>query len=184
MKVHPYAEVQTTSIGTDTVVWQFSVILKGAVIGKNCNINCHTFIENNVTVGDNVTIKSGVFLWDGIEIEDNVFVGPNATFTNDKYARSKHYRNNLMAITLKKGCSIGANATILGGITIGRYSLIAAGSVVTKNVPDYALVKGNPAKITGWVNEAGVKLTQLSLNELMDETGCKYALENNKLSKL
>lgn len=145
--IHPLADVQTKNIGEGTKVWQFSVILEGAVIGKNCNINCHTFIENDVVIGDNVTVKSGVYLWDGIKVEDNAFIGPNVTFVNDKYPKSGIYPSAFQPIVIKRGASIGANATILGGIIIGKNALIGAGSVVTKNVPEDALVVGNPARV-------------------------------------
>ena len=145
--VHPSAEVQTNNIGDNTTIWQYAIILKNARIGKNCNINSHTFIENDVVIGDNVTIKCGVFLWDGLRVEDNVFIGPNATFANDKYPRSKIRPEKFDRILLKRGCSIGANATILPGITIGEDVTVGAGSVVTKNVPDGMVVIGNPARI-------------------------------------
>lgn len=145
-KIHPLSDVQTSKIGADTFVWQFSVVLKDAIIGNNCNINCQVFIENDVVIGDNVTIKPGVQIWDGLRIEDNVFIGPNVTFTNDRYPRSKEYPEGFQQIIIKKGASIGANATILGGITIGENVLIGAGSVVTKNVPANELWIGNPAK--------------------------------------
>jgi acetyltransferase-like isoleucine patch superfamily enzyme len=140
------SDVKSSNIGEKTIVWQFSIILKNAVIGKNCNINSHTFIENDVIIGDNVTIKCGVYVWDGIKIEDNVFIGPNVTFTNDKYPRSKVYNANRDEILIKKGASIGANSTILGGVVIGEFSMIGAGSLVTKSIPDYELWYGNPAK--------------------------------------
>lgn len=158
MSIHPLADVQSVKIGKDTQVWQFAIILEGATIGENCNINCHTFIENDVTLGNNVTIKAGVYVWDGITIEDNVFIGPNVTFTNDKFPRSKQRPEKFQVILLKKGASIGANSTILGGITIGEYAIVAAGSLVTKDVPPYALVKGQPAIVCGQVDENGEKL--------------------------
>ncbi len=145
-KIHPLSDVQTTTIGENTLVWQYTVILKDAVVGNNCNINCQVFIENDVVIGNNVTVKPGVQLWDGIRIEDNVFIGPNVTFTNDRYPRSKQYPEEFQQTIVKKGASIGANATILGGITIGEHALIGAGSVVTKNVPPNELWVGNPAK--------------------------------------
>lgn len=146
MTIHPLADVQSTNIGEGTMVWQFCVILKGAKIGNNCNINCQVFIENDVTIGNNVTIKPGVQIWNGITIEDNVFIGPNTTFTNDLKPRSKHHPENFLKTIIKKGASIGANATILPGITIGENAMIGAGSVVLKDVPANTVWAGNPAK--------------------------------------
>jgi len=145
-KIHPLSDVQTSNIGADTFVWQYTVILENAIIGNNCNINCQVFIENDVIIGNNVTVKPGVQLWDGLRVEDNVFIGPNVTFTNDRYPRSKKYPEEFQQTIIKKGASIGANATILGGITIGENVLIGAGSVVTKDVPANELWVGNPAK--------------------------------------
>lgn len=144
--IHQLADVQSANIGEGTTIWQYVVILPNAVIGKNCNINCHTFIENDVIVGDNVTVKSGVFLWDGLRIEDNVFIGPNVTFVNDKYPKSKQYPTAFQHTIIRKGVSLGANATILGGITIGENAMIGAGAVITKDVPANTLWVGNPAK--------------------------------------
>ena len=154
--IHPTADVQTKNIGTGTVVWQFAIILPGASIGADCNINCHTFIENDVVVGNRVTIKSGVYIWDKTIIEDDVFVGPNVTFVNDKNPSSKKYPDKFQSIKICKGASIGANTTILGNITIGEYAMIGAGSVVTKNVPAFTLAYGNPAKQMGKVDEDGL----------------------------
>jgi UDP-2-acetamido-3-amino-2,3-dideoxy-glucuronate N-acetyltransferase len=146
LKIHSTADVQSKNIGENTFIWQFAIILEGAVIGKNCNINCHTFIENDVKIGDNVTIKSGVYLWDGITIEDDVFIGPNATFVNDIYPRSKQYPESFQKTVIKKGASIGANVTIMGGVTIGENAMIGAGSVVLKNIPPNTTWVGNPAR--------------------------------------
>lgn len=145
--LHPTSEVQTSQIGKGTRVWQFCVILKEAVIGENCNINMNVFIENNVRIGDRVTIKPGVQIWDGVELEDDVFVGPNVTFTNDLFPRSGNREFLLQKTIVKKGASIGANATILAGITIGENAMIGAGSVVTKDVEPNTIVVGNPAII-------------------------------------
>jgi UDP-2-acetamido-3-amino-2,3-dideoxy-glucuronate N-acetyltransferase len=145
--IHKLSDVADCVIGEGTKVWQFVVILRGAVIGKDCNICAHTLIEGNVKIGDRVTIKSGVQIWDGTILEDDVFVGPNSTFTNDKYPRSKVYPDKFDGITIKKGASIGANATILPGVTVGEKSMVAAGAVVTKDVPTSVVVAGNPAKI-------------------------------------
>lgn len=147
MWIHSLSDVQATNIGHGTKIWQFSVILKNAKIGCDCNICAHTFIENNVQIGDRVTIKSGVYLWDGVILEDDVFIGPNATFTNDKKPRSKQYPDKFLQILIKKGASIGANATILPGIIIGEGAMVGAGSVVTKDVDPFTTVVGNPATI-------------------------------------
>lgn len=150
--IHEHSDVQTQSIGEGSRIWQYCVVLAGAKIGANNNICSHVLIENDVVVGDNVTVKSGVQLWDGVRVEDNVFIGPNATFTNDALPRNKRYGPAGMLHTkLKYGCSIGANATLLPGIFIGEYAMVGAGSVVTKDVPAHALIKGNPAKQSGWV---------------------------------
>lgn len=141
MYIHPLSDVKSKNIGQDTKIWQFCIVLEKAVIGKNCNICAHVLIENDVIIGDNVTVKSGVQLWDGLYIEDNVFIGPNVTFTNDLYPRSKQYPEKFLQTVVKKGASIGANATILPGITIGENAMIAAGSIVTKDVPSNALYK-------------------------------------------
>lgn len=150
-RIHPLADVQTDQIGEGTTVWQFCVILKGARIGTNCNINALTLIENDVVLGNNVTVKSGVQLWDGIRVEDNVFIGPNATFTNDRIPRSKVYPEQFSETILRKGSSIGANATLLPGVAVGVEAMVGAGAVVTKDVPDYAVVVGNPAKVIRYI---------------------------------
>ena len=155
IRIHPTSDVQTQNIGDNTLIWQFCVILKNAVIGKNCNINFNVFIENEVTIGNNVTIKSGVQIWDGVIIEDNVFIGPNVTFTNDLIPRSKCYQSAFEKTIIKKGASIGANSTIIAGHTIGEYSLIGAGSVITKNIPPFTVWYGNPAIQKGIITKEG-----------------------------
>lgn len=149
--IHALADVQSKRIGENTQIWQFCVVLENALIGNNCNINAQVLIENDVIIGNQVTIKSGVQVWDGMRIEDNVFIGPNATFTNDPLPRSKQYPEQFSTITVKQGASIGANATILPGLTIGEHAMVGAGAVVTKNVPDRAVVVGNPAQIIRYV---------------------------------
>jgi len=141
------ADVQTSDIGVNTKVWQFCVILPKAKIGANCNICANCFIENDVVVGDNCTIKSGVQLWDGISIENNVFIGPNVTFTNDKKPKSKKHLPNPLRTKVGKFSSIGANSTILPGLSIGEHCQIGAGSVVVFDIPDYAVVVGNPGRV-------------------------------------
>ncbi len=150
--IHPLADVQTEDVGAGTRIWQFVVVLEGARIGENCNICAHTLIEGDVIVGSDVTIKSGVQVWDGTRIEDGVFVGPNVTFTNDVFPRSKVYSGEFEGITIKQGASIGANATLLPGIVVGENAMIGAGSVVTKNVLANTVVAGNPAKFIRYID--------------------------------
>ena len=177
--IHELANVLSTKIGSGTIIWQYSVILPDAVIGSSCNINCHTFIENDVIIGDNVTIKSGVYLWDGIRIENNVFVGPNATFTNDKIPKAKSRPEAFDRIVIKKHASIGANATIVAPIEIGEYCLIGAGSVLTKSTLPFTLWFGNPAKQKGYVTKSGVILNM----KMKDKFGNEYIFLNSELVK-
>ncbi len=149
--IHPLSDVHSKKIGEGTKVWQYSVILDGAVIGSNCNICAHTLIEGQVTVGDNVTIKSGVYLWDGITIESDVFIGPAVAFTNDRHPRSKKYPEEFLKTRVQRGASLGANSTILPGITIGEGAMVGAGSVVTKDVPPFSVVVGNPARVIRYI---------------------------------
>lgn len=172
---HPQAIVESEKIGDDTRIWAFAHVLPNAVIGSNCNINDHTFIENDVVLGDNVTVKSGVYIWDGVRIQDNVFIGPNVTFTNDLRPRSKQYPTEFLKTVLEEWVSIGANATIIAGNTIGRYAMIGAGSLVTKNIPNNTLWYGNPAKFKGYICNCGEKLN----NELICSACSKqYLLED------
>ncbi len=149
--IHPLSDVQSPSIGKDTRVWQFCVILPGAKIGEDCNICSHVFVENDVIIGDRVTIKCGVQIWDGLRIENDVFIGPNVTFTNDPFPRSRKPLAEYPVTRVGQGASIGANSTILPGIVIGSGAMVGAGAVVTRDVPDHAIVKGNPALISGYV---------------------------------
>ncbi len=165
MKIHPSSVVKSVNIGKDTQIWQFCVILDDAIIGNNCNINCNVFIENDVIIGNNVTIKSGVQVWDGLRISDNVFIGPNVTFTNDIIPRSKIYPKKFKQTIVDEWASIGANSTIIAGNKIGKYSLIGAGSVITKNVPPYTVWYGNPAKLKGYITQDNLIL-DLGLRDL------------------
>ncbi|ARG98562.1 acyltransferase [Legionella micdadei] len=150
--IHQTADVQSQTIGKGTRIWQFVVILPQAKIGAEVNVCSHCFIENDVIIGDRVTIKSGVQLWDGIRIEQDVFIGPNVTFTNDKFPRSKQYPEKFLQTHIKKGASIGAGAVILPGLTIGEGAMIGAGAIVTKSVPPYGIVMGIASKLVGHVD--------------------------------
>jgi UDP-2-acetamido-3-amino-2,3-dideoxy-glucuronate N-acetyltransferase len=171
--IHPKALVATTNLGEGTRVWAFTNILPGARIGRDCNICDHCFVENDVLIGDRVTLKCGVFVWDGVTIEDDVFIGPAVVFTNDRSPRSKRYLP-IVKTHIAKGASIGANATILPGLHIGSYSMVGAGSVVTKNVLAYALVFGNPARQHGWVDEDGEQLTKHTETLWKSNNGTMY----------
>lgn len=151
MFIHALSDVQSSDIGNGTRIWQFSVVLQGAKIGQECNICAHTLIEGDVIIGDRVTVKSGVYIWDGIRIEDDVFIGPCVAFTNDRHPRSKVYPVEFPTMVIKQGASVGANATLLPGITVGKYAMVGAGAIVTKDVPDYAVVAGNPAKVIRYI---------------------------------
>lgn len=150
--VHQTALCESSNIGTGTRIWAFAHILPDAKLGSECNVCDHVFIENDVTIGNRVTIKCGVQLWDGVSIEDDVFIGPNVTFTNDRFPRSKKFPAKFLRTTIASGASIGANATILPGLSIGSNSMIGAGSVVTRSVPPNAIIVGNPAKIVGYAD--------------------------------
>lgn len=172
--IHLKSDVLTESIGEDTSIWQYCVVLPEAIIGKNCNICANVFIENKVVIGDNVTIKNGVQIWDGVTIENDVFIGPNTTFTNELIPRSKnHIIENIKNTLIKKGATIGANSTILPEITIGEYAFIGAGSVVTIDVPPNALFYGNPAKHKGYITNDGVILDM----EMKDKFGVFHDLK-------
>lgn len=162
--VHPSAIVETREIGDGTRIWAFTHVLAGASIGANCNIGDHCFIEGSVSVGDNVTIKNGSMLWQGVTIEDGVFIGPGALFTNDLYprsprleeARERYKRSDWLVPTLvRHGATIGAGATILAGTTVGRFAFVAARALVTRDVADHAVVRGMPARLSGWACRCG-----------------------------
>jgi len=152
--VHELGRCESRQVGAGTRIWAYAHVLPGARIGSDCNICDHVFIENDVVIGDRVTVKCGVQLWDGLRVEDDVFIGPNATFTNDRFPRSKQYPEKFAATHVEQGASIGANATILPGLRISRHAMIGAGAVVTRSVPPYAIVVGNPARIVGYVDGA------------------------------
>jgi acetyltransferase-like isoleucine patch superfamily enzyme len=159
--VHPQGLCESRNVGPGTRVWAFAHVLSGATVGADCNICDHVFIENDVVIGARVTIKSGVQVWDGVRLEDDVFVGPNATFTNDRYPRSKIRPPKFLETTVRRGASIGANATILPGITIGEQALVAAGSVVTHDVSARVLVQGNPARPSSFLDAKPIEASAL-----------------------
>jgi UDP-2-acetamido-3-amino-2,3-dideoxy-glucuronate N-acetyltransferase len=185
--IHPTAIIdEGVSIGADTKIWHFCHIMAGASIGQNCILGQNVFVGNYVFIGDNVKIQNNVSLYSGLTCEDDVFVGPSVVFTNIVNPRSEVNRKSEFKKTLvKKGATLGANSTILCGITVGKYAFIGAGAVVTKDIPDYALVVGNPSKLTGWMSQAGAKL---SFNEkgvgICSLTREKYQLKNNTVSKI
>jgi UDP-2-acetamido-3-amino-2,3-dideoxy-glucuronate N-acetyltransferase len=153
--VHPQGLCETSQVGPRTRIWAFAHVLPGACLGADCNICDGVFVENDVVLGDRVTVKSGVQLWDGVRLADDVFVGPNVTFANDKFPRSRAYPDRFPETVVEAGASLGANCTILPGLRIGRHAMIGAGSVVTSDVPPFAIVTGNPARITAYVDAAG-----------------------------
>ena len=175
--VHERGLCESSTIGAGTRVWAFAHVLPRAVIGADCNICDHVFIENDVVVGDKVTVKCGVQLWDGVRIGNGVFIGPNATFTNDLFPRSKVYPEKFLQTVVEDGASIGANATILPGIRIGRSAMIGAGAVVTRNVPPFAVVVGNPGIIVGYqASTVSSPAASVSLSSLGEKAGSKLAL--------
>lgn len=158
--IHQLADVKANCIGRNTRIWQYAVILSDALIGDDCNICAHVLIEGDVVIGNRVTVKSGTQLWDGLRVADDVFIGPNTTFANDNFPRSKHRPDNFLITQLHAGCSIGAGATILPGIEIGAHAMVGAGAVVTRSVPANAIVVGNPARIVGYVNASQPPMTE------------------------
>lgn len=178
--IHHSALVDTKQIGNGSKIWAFVHILENVKIGKNVNICDHCFIENGVSIGDDVTIKCGVWLWDGVLVGNNVFIGPNVTFTNDLYPRSKNKNYKNKKTILNDGCSIGANSTLIAGVTVGKYAMIGAGSVVTKDVADFELVYGNPAKQNGYICKCGEKL-DFNGDLSVCNCGLKYSLKDQKV---
>lgn len=158
--IHELALVESDQVGDGTRVWPFAHLMTGCVVGAACNIGEHVFVESGVRVGDRVTVKNNVLLWDGVVVENDVFLGPNAVFTNDPNPRApfKKSRDRFVGTLVQEGASVGANSTIVCGVRIGRYAMVGAGSVVTRDVPDHALVYGNPARRHGWVCTCGERL--------------------------
>lgn len=190
---HPNALVESTTIGAGTRVWAFAHVMKGARVGRHCNIGDHAFIESGARVGNNVTIKNGVTIWEGVEVRDNAFVGPNAAFTNDLNPRSPRFpaaqkryadkKNWLVKTIVGEGASIGCNATILCGITIGKFAMVGAGAVVTKDVPPFALVLGVPSAVRGYVCECGQRLNFSKDKARCATCGARYKMTKGNVAK-
>ena len=179
---HPHSLVESSTIGEGTRIWAFAHVMNGARVGANCNLGDHAFVETGAALGDNVTVKNGVAIWDGITAENNVFIGPNVVFTNDRNPRAevKKDKTRFLATVLREGASLGANVTVVCGITIGRYAFAGAGAVLTHDVPDYAIVVGNPAHPIGYMCECGEKLR----DDLICPCGHRFAKENGKVVRV
>ena len=178
--IHPSALCESEQIGKNTRIWAFVHILNDVIIGEDCNICDYCFVENGVKIGNRVTIKNGISIWNGVTIEDDAFLGPNCVFTNDIYPRSKVYHAENVKTLIKQGASIGANATILCGFTLGKFCMVGAGAVVTKDVPDFAVVVGNPARFKHWISKWGEKLIFNSDSIAVDSCEIRYLLNTNK----
>ncbi len=182
--VHEEAIVDSFDIGKDSRIWGFSHVFPRAKIGENCNICEHVLIENDVVLGNNVTIKSGVYIWDGVKIEDNVFVGPCVSFINDRHPRSKKYPEEFSKTIIKENASLGANSTIMCGVTISECATVGAGSVVLKDVNSYEIVAGNPAKLIGYNCKCSKKLDFNNSNIVKCECGLTYEKNESKVIKI
>lgn len=178
--VHPNALCESDQIGDRTRVWAFAHVMKDAHIGEDCNIGDHAFVETGVVIGDRVTVKNGVAIWDGVEIEDDVFLGPNCVLTNDLMPRSRVFHEANVRTLIRRGASIGANATVVAGNTLGEYCLIGAGAVVTKDVAPFAIVIGNPAKQVGWAGVKGDRLLFEETDRIVLPEG-EYRLEDGRV---
>lgn len=189
--IHPQALVETQEIGPGTRVWAFSHVMNGARIGRDCNIGDHSFVESGAVIGDQCTIKNGNMIWEGVTLEEGVFVGPHVFFTNDLHPRSPRLevvrdrysdkKNWLRETKVLRGAALGAGSVILAGITIGRFAMVAAGATVTKSVPDFALVMGNPARFGGWVCCCGETLPKRSRATICKTCGAQYKLTREGL---
>jgi UDP-2-acetamido-3-amino-2,3-dideoxy-glucuronate N-acetyltransferase len=185
--VHPKALVETDDIGDHSRVWAFAHVMNGARIGADCNIGDHAFVEAGVRLGNNVTVKNGVSIWQGVEVEDDVFLGPNCVFTNDPNPRAyiKKTGDSLVSTRVRTRATIGANATIVCGITIGQYAFIGAGTVVIRDVPDFAMMVGNPARQIGWMCVCATKLPVPSTPKsdssvTCSSCGCLFTLSSER----
>jgi acetyltransferase-like isoleucine patch superfamily enzyme len=190
-KAHPLALVESVDVGAGTRIWAFAHIMPGVRIGKDCNIGDHAFLETGVRIGRGVTIKNNALIWKGIVVGDYVFIGPNVVFTNDRYPRAARFpgvkdryadeSSWLENTEVHEGAAIGANSTICCGIKLGAFCMIGAGSVVTRDVPEHALVRGNPARLAGWVNKNGKLMKKTGRRWTDPDTGEQYSVNAGKL---
>ncbi len=181
--IHPSAIVHTPHVGRNTTIWQFVVVLEDVRIGDHCNINGFVGLDNDIVIGDHVTIKSGTFIGSGVRIEDHVFVGPYVCFVNDRHPRSRVQPGYRPLIVLEKGCTIGAQVIINEGLRVGRYALVGAGCILTRDVPAHALMAGRPARRVGWVDESGHPMTRDG-DEWVAEDGRRFITEDDQLRPL
>ena len=182
-RAHPTALVESDDVGEGTRIWAFCHILAGTTIGRDCNIGDHCYVESGVVIGDEVVIKNGVSIWDGVTIEGRAFIGPNVAFTNERIPRAKVFRGRWAPTVVREGASIGANATIVCGTSIGRYALVGAGATVTKDVPDFGLVMGTPARLRGFVCRCGQRL--IFSGELSPcECGRQYRRDGDRVDEM
>lgn len=179
---HPLALVESNAIGARTRIWAWAHVMKGARVGADCNIGEHCFIEKGAVLGDRVTVKNGVAVWEGVTAEDDVFLGPNAVLTNDLRPRSRVIRGGPVRTLLQKGTSVGANATVLCGLTLGRYAMIGAGAVVTRDVPPHALVVGNPGRVVGHVCRCGARLKRRGSLASCADCGGRFTITGARVS--
>ena len=180
--VHPSALVDSSTIGDGTRIWAYCHVLAGAVIGRDCNLGDHCYVEAQASLGDGVVLKNGVSVWCGVTIENHVFVGPNVAFTNDRAPRAKVFNSTVVPTLIREGASLGANATILCGVTIGRFAMVGAGAVVTRDVPDFGLAFGNPARVVGYVCQCARRLTFLA-GVAGCECGRSYRQEQSRIEE-
>ena len=181
--VHPTALVESVTIGPGSRVWAFCHILAGAVVGRDCNIGDHCYVENGAMIGDEVVLKNGVSVWSGVTLENRVFVGPHVAFTNDLTPRAKVFDAALVPTVVREGASLGANATIICGVVVGRFAMVGAGAVVTRDVPDFGLALGNPARRVGYVCRCALRLAFIA-NRAHCACGREFRIDDTRVEEI